>query len=233
MIASEKYATVKWVSDNGFVLYPNSWRIHVNKLSFGKRIMAVTSGALLVGASLTFAPGALAADHLSELQTAAEKVPFTVYNPTFTANAPLAKVTLGKFSEQAVGPNPGGCTYFVTSDFGKVKNPALSITQSEACSDPGEPKLVVATFNVKFAGAKSQMVTITTECPNKNAQSESDCRSGSTATPRQVLRQSTGDTWVVLPASGAAAETTTAQITTTGLTVRQIQRIIRSLTSVG
>jgi len=205
----------------------------MSKLSFGKQFVAVVSGALLMGASLAFAPGVVAADKQMELETAAGKVPFTVYNPTFTANAPLAKVTLGKFSEQAVGPNPGGCTYFVTSDFGKVKNPALSITQSEACSDPGDPRLVVATFNVKFAGAKSQRVTITTECPNKNAQSASDCRSGSTATPRQVLRQSTGDTWVVLPASGEATETTTAQITTTGLTVRQIQRIIRSLRSVG
>lgn len=205
----------------------------MSKLSFGKQFVAVASGVVLMGASLAFAPGVVAADKQKELETAAGKVPFTVYNPTFTANAPLAKVTLGKFSEQAVGPNPGGCTYFVTSDFGKVKNPALSITQSEACSDPGDPRLVVATFNVKFSGAKSQKVTITTECPNKNAQSESDCQSGSTATPRQVLRQSTGDTWVVLPASGEATETTTAQITTRGLTVRQIQRIIRSLKSVG
>jgi len=204
----------------------------VSKLSFGKKLVAVASGALLIGASLAFAPGVVAADKQQELETAAGKVPFTVYNPTFTANAQLAKVTLGKFSEQAVGPNPGGCTYFVTSDFGKVKNPALSITQSEACSDPGDPRLVVATFNVKFAGAKSQKVSITTNCPNKNAQSQSDCQSGSTATPRQVLQQSTGDTWVVLPASGEAAETTTAQITTTGLTVRQIQSIVRSLTSV-
>lgn len=205
----------------------------MRKLSFGKQFVAVASGALLMGASLAFAPGVVAADKQQELATAAGKVPFTVYNPTFTAGLPLAKVTLGKFSEQAVGPNPGGCTYFVASDFGKVKNPALSITQSEACSDPGEPMLVVATFNVKFAGAKSQKVTITTECPNKNAEGGSDCRSGSTATPRQVLQQSTGDTWVVLPARGEAAETTTAQITTTGLTVRQIQRIIRSLRSVG
>ena len=205
----------------------------MGRFSLSKQLIIITSGALLVGASLTFAPGAVAADKQKELVTAAEKVPFTVYNPEFTANLPLAKVTLGKFSEQAVGPNPGGCTYFVTSDFGKVKNPALSITQSEACSDPGDPRLVVATFNVKFSGAKSQKVTITTECPNKNAQSESDCQSGSTATPRQVLRQSTGDTWVVLPASGEATETTTAQITTRGLTVRQIQRIIRSLKSVG
>ena len=205
----------------------------MSKLSFGKQFVAVASGVVLMGASLAFAPGVVAADKQKELETAAGKVPFTVYNPTFTANAPLAKVTLGKFSEQAVGPNPGGCTYFVTSDFGKVKNPALSITQSEACSDPGDPRLVVATFNVRFSGAKSQRVTITTECPNKNAQSASDCQGGSTATPRQVLRQSTGDTWVVLPARGEAAETTTAQITTTGLTVRQIQRIIRSLRSVG
>ncbi|MDA3021536.1 MAG: hypothetical protein O2943_02545 [Actinomycetota bacterium] len=203
----------------------------MNTLSFGKRIMAVTSGALLVGASLTFAPGALAADHLSELQTAAEKVPFTLYNPTFTASLPLAKVTLGKFRD--AGPNPGGCTYFVTSEFGKVKNPALVITQSEACDDPLEPQLVVATFNVKFAGAKRQKVTITTFCPNENAVGDSDCRRGSTATPRQVLRQSMGETWVVLPAKGEAAETTTAQIVTGGLTVRQIQRIVRSLTSVG
>jgi hypothetical protein len=205
----------------------------VSKLSFGKKLVAMASGALLMGASLAFAPGVVAADKQKELETAAGKVPFTVYNPTFTANAPLAKVTLGKFSEQAVGPNPGGCTYFVTSDFGTVKNPALSITQSEACSDPGDPRLVVATFNVKFSGSKSQKVSITTNCPNKNAQSQSDCQSGSTATPRQVLQQSTGDTWVVLPASGEAAETTTAQITTTGLTVRQIQRVIRSLKSVG
>ena len=205
----------------------------MSKLSFGKKLVAMASGALLMGASLAFAPGVVAADKQKELETAAGKVPFTVYNPTFTANAPLAKVTLGKFSEQAVGPNPGGCTYFVTSDFGTVKNPALSITQSEACSDPGDPRLVVATFNVKFSGSKSQKVSITTNCPNKNAQSQSDCQSGSTATPRQVLQQSTGDTWVVLPASGEAAETTTAQITTTGLTVRQIQRVIRSLKSVG
>ena len=205
----------------------------MSKLSFGKKLVAVASGALLMGAALAFAPGVVAADHLSELQTAAGKVPFTVYNPTFTANLPLAKVTVGKFSEQAVGPNPGGCTYLVTSDFGKVKNPALSITQSEACSDPGEPMLVVATFNVKFAGAKSQKVIITTICPNKNAGGDSDCRSGSTATPRQVLRQSWGDTWVVLPAKGVAAKTTTAAIYTKGLTVRQIQRIVRSLTSVG
>jgi hypothetical protein len=205
----------------------------MSKLSFGKQFVAVASGALLMGSSLAFAPGVVAADKQKELETAAGKVPFTVYNPTFTANAPLAKVTLGKFSEQAVGPNPGGCTYFVTSDFGTVKNPALSITQSEACSDPGDPRLVVATFNVKFSGSKSQKVSITTNCPNKNAQSQSDCQSGSTATPRQVLQQSTGDTWVVLPASGEAAETTTAQITTTGLTVRQIQRVIRSLKSVG
>jgi hypothetical protein len=205
----------------------------VSKLSFGKKLVAMASGALLMGASLAFAPGVVAADKQKELETAAGKVPFTVYNPTFTANAPLAKVTLGKFSEQAVGPNPGGCTYFVTSDFGTVKNPALSITQSEACSDPGDPRLVVATFNVKFSGSKSQKVSITTNCPNKNAQSQSDCQSGSTATPRQVLQQSTGDTWVVLPASGEASETTTAQITTMGLTVPQIKKIIRSLKNVG
>ena len=205
----------------------------MSKLSFGKKLVAMASGALLMGASLAFAPGVVAADKQKELETAAGKVPFTVYNPTFTANAPLAKVTLGKFSEQAVGPNPGGCTYFVTSDFGTVKNPALSITQSEACSDPGDPRLVVATFNVKFSGSKSQKVSITTNCPNKNAQSQSDCQSGSTATPRQVLQQSTGDTWVVLPASGEASETTTAQITTMGLTVPQIKKIIRSLKNVG
>ena len=204
----------------------------MSKLSLGKGLMAATLGALLMGASLAFAPGVMAADIQKELETAAAKVPFTVYNPEFTANSPLVKVTLGKFSEQAVGPNPGGCTYFVTSDFGKVTNPALSITQSEACSDPGAPLLVVATFNVKFSGSKSQKVNITTICPNKNAQSESDCQSGSTATPRKVLRQSTGETWVVLPASGEAAETTTAQITTTGLTVGQIRKIIRSLKSV-
>ena len=204
----------------------------MGRVSFSRQLIVISSAALLMGASLTLAPGAVAADKPKELGTAAEKVPFTVYNPTFTADLPLAKVTLGKFSEQAVGPNPGGCTYFVTSDFGRVKNPALSITQSEACSDPGEPRLVVATFNVKFDGAKRQKVTITTVCPNKNAQSASDCRSGSTATPRQILRQSTGDTWVVLPARGKAAETT-AQITTTGLTVRQIRKIVRSLQSVG
>ena len=205
----------------------------MGRFLFSKQLIGITSGALLVGEALTFAPGAVAADKQKELETAAEKVPFTVYNPTFTANLPLAKVTLGKFSEQAVGPNPGGCTYFVTSDFGKVKTPALSITQSEACSDPGDPRLVVATFNVKFSGAKSQKVTVTTVCPNKDAQSESDCQSGSTATPRQVLQQSTGDTWVVLPARGEAAETTTAQIATTGLTVRHIRKIVRSLQSVG
>jgi hypothetical protein len=204
----------------------------MGRFSFGRQLIVVTSGALLVGAALTFAPGAVAADKQKELVTAAEKVPFTVYNPEFTANLPLAKVTLGKFSEQAVGPNPGGCTYFVASDFGNVKTPAMSITQSEACSDPGEPQLVVATFNVKFSGAKSQKVTITAVCPNQDAQSESDCQSGSTATPRQVLRQSTGDTWVVLPARGEAAKTTTVQITTTGLTVRQIRKIVRSLQSV-
>jgi hypothetical protein len=205
----------------------------MSKVPFRQRLMVLFSGAALMGASLAFAPGVVAADHLSELQTAAGKVPFTVYNPTFTANAPLVKVTLGKFGEQAVGPNPGGCTYFVTSDFGKVKNPALSINQSEACSDPGYPWLVVATFNVKFPGAKSQKVSITTNCPNKNASGGSDCRSGSTATPRQVLRQSYGETWVVLPARGEASKTTTAQITTKGLTVRQIKRIIRSMKSVG
>ena len=205
----------------------------MSKLSLSKGLMAATLGALLMGASLAFAPGVMAADIQKELETAAAKVPFTVYNPTFTANLPLAKVTLGKFSEQAVGPNPGGCTYFVTSDFGTVKNPALSINQSEACSDPGWPWLDVATFNVKFPGAKSQKVKITTSCPNKNASGGSDCRSGSTATPRQVLRQSTGETWVVLPAKGEAAKTTTAVIYTKGLTVRQIQRIVRSLTSVG
>lgn len=205
----------------------------MGRFSLSKQLIIITSGALLVGASLTFAPGAGAADKQKELVTAAEKVPFTVYNPEFTANLSLAKVTLGKFSEQAVGPNPGGCTYFVTSDFGNVKTPALSINQSEACSDPGDPRLVVATFNVKFSGAKSQKVTITTVCPNRDAQSESDCRSGSTATPRQVLQQSIGDTWVVLPARGEAAKTTTAQITTTGLTVRQIRKIVRSLQSVG
>jgi hypothetical protein len=204
----------------------------MGRVSFGKQLMVITSGAFLIGAALTFAPGAVAADVSKDLGTAAEKVPFTVYNPTFTANLPLARVTLGTFSEQAVGPNPGGCTYFVTSDFGKAKNSALSITQSEACIDPGEPRLVVATFNVKFDGAKSQKVTITTVCPNKNAQSDSDCRSGSTATPRQILKQSTGDTWVVLPERGEAAELTTAHITTTGLTVRQIRKIVRSMESV-
>ena len=205
----------------------------MGRFSFSNKLVVIISGVLLAGASLTFAPGAMAADRQKELETAAEKVPFTVYNPTFTANLPLAKVTLGRFSEQAVGPNPGGCTFFVTSDFGKVKTPALAITQSEACSDPGDPRLVVATFNVKFSGAKSQKVTITTVCPNKDAQSESDCQSGSTVPPRQVLRGSTGDTWVILPASAEAAETTTAQITTTGLTVRQIRKIVRSLQSVG
>lgn len=203
--------------------------------SFGKRIAVVTSGALLIGASLTFAPVATAADHQKELVTAAGKVPFAVYNPTFTANNPLAKVTLDKFNEQAVGPNPGGCTYFLTSDFGDMKNPAslssMSIRQSEACDDPGWPYLDVATFNVKFAGAKSQKVTITTACPNKNAESGSDCRSGSTATPRQVLQQGFGETRVVLPAYGKATETT-AVVNTTGLTVRQIRRVIRSLETV-
>lgn len=199
--------------------------------SFGKRIAVVTSGALLIGASLTFAPAATAADHQKELVTAAGKVPFAVYNPTFTANNPLAKVTLGKFGEQAVGPNPGGCTYFLKSDFGDVKNPALTIYQSEACDDPGFPNLVVASFNVKFAGAKSQKVTIMTACPNKNAYSGSDCRSGSTATPRQVLQQGVGETRVVLPAYGKATETT-AVVNTTGLTVRQIRRVIRSLETV-
>ena len=205
----------------------------MSKVPFRQRLMVLISGAVLMGASLAFAPGVVAADKQQELETAAGKVPFTVYNPTFTANAPLVKVTLGKFSEQAVGPNPGGCTYFVTSDFGTVENPALSINQSEPCDDPGFPNLVVATFNVKFSGSKSQKVTITTACPNKNADGQSDCRSGSTATPRQVFRQSYGETWVVLPARGEASETTTAQITTTGLTVRQIKRIIRSMKSVG
>jgi hypothetical protein len=205
----------------------------MGRFSLSKQLIGIASGAFLVGASLTFAPGAVAADKQKELETAAEKVPFSVYHPEFTANLPLAKVTLGKFSEQAVGPNPGGCTYFVTSDFGTVKTPTLSITQSEACSDPGDPRLVVATFDVKFSGAKSQVVTITTVCPNRDAQSESDCQSGSTPTPRQVLRQSTGDTWVVFPASGEADETTTAQITTTGLTVRQIRKIVRSMQIVG
>lgn len=199
----------------------------------GKQFTVITLGALLAGASLTVAPGAAAADTRKELEAAASKVPFTVYNPAFTANLPISKVTLAKFSEQAVGPNLGGCTFFVTTDFGKVKSPALSITQSQACSDPGDPRLVVATFNVKFSGAKSQKVMVTTVCPNKAAQSQSDCQSGSTATPRQVLQQSTGDTWVVLPASGEASTTTTAQITTTGLTVRQIRRVVRSLKSVG
>jgi hypothetical protein len=175
----------------------------------------------------------MAADKQQELETAAKKVPFAVYNPGFTAGLPLVKVTLDKFSEQAVGPNPGGCTYFVTGDFGTVKNPALSITQSQRCTDPGDPMLEVATFNVKYSGAKSQKVTVTTTCPNKNAQSESDCQSGSTATPRQVLRQSTGETWVVLPATGQATEATTAIITTTGLTVRQISKVVRSLKSIG
>lgn len=204
----------------------------MGRLPFSRRLTAIASVALFMGASLTLAPGATAADAQKELDTAATKVPFTLYNPEFTANLPLRKVALGTFSEQAVGPNPGGCTFFVTSEFGAVKNPALSITQSEACSDPGSPRLVVASFNVRFAGAPSQKVFVTTSCPNTNAQSQSDCRRGSTATPRQVLQQSTGDTWIVLPARGDAAETTTAQITTQGLTVRQIRKIIRSMESV-
>lgn len=192
------------------------------------KLTAMCTAVAFLGFAFAFAPAALAADG-NNLAAIQKKVPFTVYTPKFTAHVPLTSITLSKYSEQAVGPNPGKCTYYLTTQYGGGKSPMVVLVQSYRCSDPPAPMADVASFK-----AKGQNLTITTACPNTGATSDADCLTGSTATPEELMQQQpgTGETWIPkLPARGGHLPTT-ANISTSLMSVSEIKKVVRSLVSV-
>ncbi len=198
------------------------------QMAIRQKLIACTAVAFL-GAACVLAPSALAKD-VTNLKAIQKQVPFTIYTPKFTAHVPLTSVTLSKYSEQAVGPNPGKCTYYLTTQYGGGKSPMVVLVQSYRCTDPPAPMADVASFK-----AFGQQLTITTACPNTSATREADCLTGSTTTPAQLLEQppGTGETWIPkLPASGGHLPTT-ANLSTSLLSVQEIKQVVRSLASVG
>ncbi len=59
---------------------------------------------------------------------------------------PLTSIALGEYSQQAVGPNPGKCTSYLTTQYGGGKSPIVVLVQSYRCSDPPAPMADVARF---------------------------------------------------------------------------------------
>ncbi|MDA3021840.1 MAG: hypothetical protein O2943_04115 [Actinomycetota bacterium] len=198
------------------------------QIAIRQKLIAACTAVTFIGAACVLAPGALAKD-VTNLKALQKKVPFTIYTPKFTAQVPLTSLTLSKYSKQAVGSNPGKCTYYLTTQYGGGKSPMVVLVQSYRCTDPPAPMADVASFK-----AFGQQLTITTACPNTSATSEADCLSGSTATPARLLEQQpgTGETWIPkLPASGGHLPTT-ANLTTNLLSVQEIKKVVRSLVSV-
>ena len=193
----------------------------MRQIAMSHKLATMCTSVALLGVALAFAPSALAADN-SNLASLQAKVPFTIYAPKFTAQLPLRSVQLKKFDEQAVGPNPGPCTRYLTAQYGPKAGASLQLTESFPCQDPGFPFLEVESFL-----AKGNRVFITTKCPNANAIGHLDCQTGSTATPAQLL-QAYGEAWIALPARGQSKKTQ-AQLYSKGLNADQIKKIIRSL----
>ncbi|PHX61071.1 MAG: hypothetical protein CK552_02530 [Actinobacteria bacterium] len=200
----------------------------MNRKARRRKFTAACTAVAFLGAAFAFAPVASAKDGNS-LAAIQKKVPFTVYTPKFTTHLPLISVKLSNYSEQAVGADPGKCTYYLTTQYGGGKSPMVELVQSYRCSDPPAPMAEVATFKTK-----GQQVTISTACPNASATGEADCLTGSTATPQELLQQlpNLGETWIPkLPARGGHLPTT-ANISTSLLSVSEIKKVVRSLVSV-
>lgn len=193
----------------------------MNLQAFRMRHAFVSSAIVFAAGALLTAPTAVA-DDSTKFASMAPRVQFTVYEPKFTAGLSLKSVALGSFDPQAVGTTPGVCSKYLTATYRTKAKSALNIIESAACSDPGSPMLLIDSFK-----SKGSKINILTNCPNPAAVSDTDCQSGSTASPADLLKKY-GEVWLDLP-STSVSPTTQIQLKTKGLTVHQIKKIVRSM----
>ena len=193
----------------------------MNYQAFRLRHAFVSSAIVFAAGAFLMAPPA-AADDSTKFASLAPRVQFTVYEPKFTAGLSLKSVALGSFDPQAVGPTPGVCSKYLTATYRTKAKSSLKIIESAACGDPGFPMLLVDSFK-----SKGSKINILTTCPNPAAASDTDCQSGSTASPADLLKEH-GEVWLDLP-STSVSPTTQITLYTKGLTVQQIKKIVRSM----
>ena len=193
----------------------------MNRQAFRLRHAFVSSAIVFAAGAFLMAPPAIA-DDSTKFASLAPRVKFTVYEPKFTAGLSLKSVALGSFDPQAVGPTPGVCSKYLTANYRTQAKSSLQFIESAACGDPGFPMLLVDSFK-----SKGSKINILTNCPNPAAVSETDCQSGSTASPADLLKKY-GEVWINLP-STSVSPTTQIQLKTKGLTVQQIKKIVRSM----
>ncbi|CAB5004405.1 unannotated protein [freshwater metagenome] len=193
----------------------------MNFQAFRMRHAFVSSAVVFAAGAILLAQPAVA-DDSTKFASMAPRVQFTVYEPKFTAGLSLKSVALGSFDPQAVGTTPGVCSKYLTATYRTKAKSSLEMIESAACGDPGFPMLVVDSFK-----SKGSKINILTTCPNPAAVSDTDCQSGSTASPADLLKKY-GEVWINLP-STSVSPTTQIQLKTEGLTVHQIKRIVRSI----
>lgn len=194
----------------------------MNLQAFRLRHAFVSSAIVFAAGAFLMAPPAIADDDSTKFASLAPRVKFTVYEPKFTAGLSLKSVALGSFDPQAVGPTPGLCSKYLTATYRTKAKSSLKIIESDACGDPGFPMLLVDSFK-----SKGSKIYILTTCPNHAAVGDTDCQSGSTASPADLLKNY-GEVWLNLP-STAVSPKTQIQLNTKGLTVQQIKKIVRSM----